>query len=446
VCVCVVPLLLLPSDSPPPAQLLPSVPSLPPPILLLLLDITATFSINQLGGLGGGLAVILAVVAVFVCARSSICYGDGRRTGLKDHEDGHTFHILRTSSFWCRSERLCCNLYDWRRTNTIEESSDRHTNILKVIVTDVFDVEKPVVFVKKFYPIQISFPIAVKMITTMKTKEFIAEMKVLCKVHHTNLLELIGYAASDDELFLIYEYAQKGSLGSHIHDPQSKDFGLAKLVGVANYVEAFATRVVGTFGYLAPEYLRDGLATTKSDVYAFGFLIFELISGKKALTRTETIMMKNSEKRSLASIQIVITLSNILLSSVEWEATLAGNSQVFSGLVQDEGIAEENEINLCLEAKTYTLVGMFLHSTNRESIGLFFEKLEDLANERINESNEMMDKVMTQMNDLYGLTEDECFNAMSVIARSALLIHIFDRLDEDGKVCMVQMVADGSVS
>nr|GEZ78968.1 LysM domain receptor-like kinase 3 [Tanacetum cinerariifolium] len=126
-------------------------------------------------------------------------------------------------------------------------------------------------------------------------------------------------------------------------------------------------------------YLRDGLATTKSDVYAFGFLIFELISGKKALTRTETIMMKNSEKRSLASI-------------------------------------------------------------------LFFEKLEDLANERINESNEMMDKVMTQMNDLYGLTEDECFNAMSVIARSALLIHIFDRLDEDGKVCMVQMVADGSVS
>nr|GEY02679.1 LysM domain receptor-like kinase 3 [Tanacetum cinerariifolium] len=58
--------------------------------------------------------------------------------------------------------------------------------------------------------------------TTMKTKEFIAEMKVLSKVHHTNLVELIGYGASDDELFLIYEYAQKGSLGSHIHDPQSK--------------------------------------------------------------------------------------------------------------------------------------------------------------------------------------------------------------------------------
>lgn len=35
-------------------------------------------------------------------------------------------------------------------------------------------------------------------------------------------VELIGYAASDDELFLIYEYAQKGSLGSHLHDPQNK--------------------------------------------------------------------------------------------------------------------------------------------------------------------------------------------------------------------------------
>nr|GEU67635.1 LysM domain receptor-like kinase 3 [Tanacetum cinerariifolium] len=425
-----------------------------------------------IGGLGGGLAVILAVVAVFVCARSSICYGDGRLNGLKDNEDGHKFHILRTSSFWRRSGRLCCKSDDWRRTNTIEESSDRHTNIPKVIATDVFDVEKPVVFAYEevlsctdffsetnllghgtygsvYYGLLREQEVAVKRMTAMKTKEFIAEMKVLCKVHHTNLVELIGYAASDDELFLIYEYAQKGSLGSHIHDPQSKghptlswimrvqialdtargleyihehtkphyvhrdikssnilldgafkakisDFGLAKLVGIANDVEASATRVVGTFGYLAPEYLRDGLATTKSDVYAFGVLLFELISGKEALTRTEAVVMKSSEKRSLASImlaalkhspdsmsmsglkdhidpnlldlfphdcvfkmatlakqcveedpilrpdmkQIVITLSHILLSSVEWEATLAGNSQVFSGLVQGVYIFE----------------------------------------------------------------------------------------------------------
>nr|GFA90432.1 LysM domain receptor-like kinase 3 [Tanacetum cinerariifolium] len=128
------------------------------------------------------------------------------------------------------------------------------------------------------------------------------------------------------------------------HSNKISDFGLVKLVGVDNDVEASTTRVVGRFGYFAPEYLMDGLATTKSDVYAFGVLLFELILGKEALTRTEDVMMKNSEKRSLASIEdpilrpdmkkIVITLLNILLSSVEWEATLAGNSQVFSGLVQ----------------------------------------------------------------------------------------------------------------
>ncbi|KAD2806215.1 hypothetical protein E3N88_39592 [Mikania micrantha] len=419
-----------------------------------------------IGGLGVGFALLIVVVALFVCLRSSICFQNAQRNHLKDPENeqvSHKFHILRSSSFWCGSGRLCCKSSDWEQT--IEASSDRHTNIPKVIGTDVFDVEKPVVFLYEeilsctdgfsesnllghgtygsvYYGLLREQEVAVKRMTATKTKEFIAEMKLLCKVHHTNLVELIGYAASDDELFLMYDYAQKGSLGSHLHDPQNKghptlswimrvqialdaargleyihehtkphyvhrdiktsnillddafkakisDFGLAKLVGMTNDGEASTTRVVGTFGYLAPEYLRDGLATTKSDVYAFGVVLFELISGKEAITRTEAVVKKNSERRSLASImlaalkhspdsmmsglkdhidpnlldlyphdcvfkmatlakqcveddpilrpdmkQIVISLSHILLSSVEWEATLAGNSQVFSGLVQ----------------------------------------------------------------------------------------------------------------
>lgn len=100
--------------------------------------------------------------------------------------------------------------------------------------------------------------VAIKRMTAMKTKEFIAEMKVLCKVHHSSLVEdkaarhyifyffipqsigfyfcnlfifilinfnkveLTGYAATNDELFLIYEYAHKGSLKNHLHDPQNK--------------------------------------------------------------------------------------------------------------------------------------------------------------------------------------------------------------------------------
>ncbi|KAE8657686.1 LysM domain receptor-like kinase 3 [Hibiscus syriacus] len=156
------------------------------------------------------------------------------------------------------------------------------------------------------------------------------------------------------------------------------DFGLSKLVG-KTHEEATTTKVVGTFGYLAPD---NGLASSKSDVYAFGVVLFEIISGKEAIIRTEGTTTKNIERRSLASImlaalrntpdsvsmsnmdyidpnmldlfphdcvfkvamlakqcvdedpivrpdmkEIVINLSQILLSSVEWEATLAGNNQ-----------------------------------------------------------------------------------------------------------------------
>ncbi|XP_071733493.1 lysM domain receptor-like kinase 3 [Rutidosis leptorrhynchoides] len=415
-----------------------------------------------IGSLTIGLALIVAVIGFFVCSRSSIIDDDTQGSHVKDSKIGkvsHKFHILRTTSYCCGS-----NSVDWR--DNIGESSDRHMNIPKVIGADMFDIEKPVVFLYEeifaatdgfsesnllghgmygvvYYGLLRDQEVAIKRMTETKTKEFMAEMKVLCRVHHSNLVELIGYATSDDELFLIYEYAQKGSLKSHLHDPQIKghptlswimrvqialdaargleyihehtkphyihrdiktsnilldaafkakisDFGLAKLVGRSNDGEASVTRVVGTYGYLAPEYLRDGLATAKSDVYAFGVILFEIISGKDAIIRTEGAVTKNSERRSLASVmlaalknisgststpslkdhidpnlmdlfphdcvfkmamlakqcveddpilrpdmkQVVISLSHILLSSIEWEATLAGNSQVFSGLVQ----------------------------------------------------------------------------------------------------------------
>lgn len=166
------------------------------------------------------------------------------------------------------------------------------------------------------------------------------------------------------------------------------DFGLAKLVGKTGEGESSVTKVVGTFGYLAPEYLRDGQATSKSDVYAFGVVLFELISGKEPIAKNKGLLPTAPERRSLISImlsalrsspnsshmnslkecidrnlmdlyphdclfkmamlakqcveedpilrpdmkQVVVTLSQILLSSMEWESSLAGNSQVFSGL------------------------------------------------------------------------------------------------------------------
>ncbi|KAK6264143.1 Serine-threonine/tyrosine-protein kinase [Theobroma cacao] len=420
-----------------------------------------------IGGFGVGLALIILSIVVCISLRSSSCFAESHGSLAKDPDgkSSHKFHILRKPSFCCGSGRYICGKSgNWNQTNG--EPSNQQITLPKALGTDVLDVEKPVIFTYEeilfstdgfsesnllghgtygsvYYGLLRDQEVAIKRMTATKTKEFMAEMKVLCKVHHANLVELIGYAASDNELFLIYEYAQKGSLRSHLHDPQNKghtplswimrvqialdaargleyihehtkthyvhrdikssnilldgsfrakisDFGLSKLVGKTSDEEATATKVVGTFGYLAPEYLSDGLASSKSDVYAFGVVLFETISGKEAIIRMEGTTVKNSERRSLASImlaalrntpdsmsmsnmkdyidpnmlnlyphdcvfkmamlakqcvdedpivrpdmkQVVINLSQILLSSVEWEATLAGNSQVFSGLVQ----------------------------------------------------------------------------------------------------------------
>ncbi|KAL5576913.1 hypothetical protein UlMin_018612 [Ulmus minor] len=419
------------------------------------------------GSLGLVLFLIVLSVVVYLSLRSLRCFSKEGRSHSKESEskNSYKFQILRKPSFCCASGRnICSKSGDWKQNNGEPES--HQITIPKALRADVFEIDKPVVFTYEeilsategfsdsnllgngtygtvFYGLLRDQEVAIKRMTATKTKEFMAEMKVLCKVHHTNLVELIGYAASDDELFLVYEYAQKGSLRSHLHDPQNKghtslswiirvqialdtargleyihehtkthyvhrdiktsnilldgsfrakisDFGLAKLVGKIGEGEATATKVVGTFGYLAPEYLSDGRATSKSDVYAFGVVLFEMISGKEAIIQTEGIVTKNPERRSLISVMlpilrnvpdstsmsnmrdyidpnmmdlyprdclfkmvmlaqqcvdedpvgrpdmkhVVISLSQILLSSVEWEATLAGNSQVFSGLVQ----------------------------------------------------------------------------------------------------------------
>ncbi|KAK9280586.1 hypothetical protein L1049_014280 [Liquidambar formosana] len=66
---------------------------------------------------------------------------------------------------------------------------------------------------------------------------------------------------------------------------QIADFGLVKLLEHSPEVGAAASRIVGTFGYLAPEYVRDGCVTTKSDVYSFGVVLMELLTGQPALSR-----------------------------------------------------------------------------------------------------------------------------------------------------------------
>ncbi|KAK1365421.1 putative serine/threonine-protein kinase NAK [Heracleum sosnowskyi] len=166
-------------------------------------------------------------------------------------------------------------------------------------------------------------------------KEWLAEINYLGQLSHPNLVKLIGYCLEDDHRLLVYEFMPKGSMENHLFrrgshfQPLSWGVrmkvalgaarGLAFLHGVDNQViyrdfktsnilldskfnaklsdfglardgptgdkSHVSTRVMGTYGYAAPEYLSTGHLTTKSDVYSFGVVLLEILSGKKAIDK-----------------------------------------------------------------------------------------------------------------------------------------------------------------
>ncbi|KAJ7942425.1 receptor-like protein kinase 2 [Quillaja saponaria] len=161
--------------------------------------------------------------------------------------------------------------------------------------------------------------------------QFHAEIKTLGRLRHPNLVTLIGYHASETEMFLIYNYLPGGNLEKFIQERPTRavdwrilhkialdiaralaylhdqcvprvlhrdvkpsnilldddfnaylsDFGLARLLGTS---ETHATTgVAGTFGYVAPEYALTCRVSDKADVYSYGVVLLELLSDKKAL-------------------------------------------------------------------------------------------------------------------------------------------------------------------
>lgn len=185
--------------------------------------------------------------------------------------------------------------------------------------------------------------VAIKRLTSggqQGDKEFLVEVEMLSRLHHRNLVKLVGYYSSRDssQNLLCYELVPNGSLEAWLHGPlgvncpldwdtrmkialdaarglaylhedsqpcvihrdfkasnillennfhaKVADFGLAKQApeGRANFL---STRVMGTFGYVAPEYAMTGHLLVKSDVYSYGVVLLELLTGRKPVDMSQ---------------------------------------------------------------------------------------------------------------------------------------------------------------
>ncbi|KAK3431876.1 hypothetical protein EUGRSUZ_E02984 [Eucalyptus grandis] len=135
--------------------------------------------------------------------------------------------------------------------------------------------------------------------------EFKNEVALVANLQHRNLVQLLGFCLEGEEKLLVYEFiisgVARGMLYLHedsrlriIHrdlkpsnilldgdmNPKISYFGMARVFGV-DQTWAKTNHIVGTFGYLSPEYAMRGQISAKSDVYSFGVLTLEIIGGKK---------------------------------------------------------------------------------------------------------------------------------------------------------------------
>ncbi|TKY53157.1 Receptor kinase TMK3 [Spatholobus suberectus] len=216
--------------------------------------------------------------------------------------------------------------------------------------------------------------------------EFQSEITVLSKVRHRHLVSLLGYSVEGNERILVYEYMPQGALSMHLFhwkslqlEPLSwkrrlnialdvargmeylhslahqifihrdlkssnillgddfrakvSDFGLVKLAPDGK--KSVVTRLAGTFGYLAPEYAVTGKVTTKADVFSFGVVLMELLTGLMALDedRPEESQylvswfwhIKSDKEKLMAAIDPALDIKEETFDSVSVIAELAGH-------------------------------------------------------------------------------------------------------------------------
>ncbi|KAG0502976.1 hypothetical protein HPP92_003048 [Vanilla planifolia] len=239
-------------------------------------------------------------------------------------------------------------------------------------------------------------------------REWLAEVIFLGQLTHPHLVKLIGYCCEDEQRLLVYEFMPRGSLENHLfrrislslpwgtrlkialgaamglaflHGAEKpviyrdfktsnilldsdftaklSDFGLAKM-GPEGEDTHVTTRVMGTQGYAAPEYVMTGHLTTKSDVYSFGVVLLELLTGRRSVDKSRP---KREEKL------------------VEWSKPYLSSGRKLR-CIMDKKLAGQYSVKGAKEAAALALRCVSPHPKDRPQMSQVVEILQALQNLR----------------------------------------------------------------
>ncbi|KAM0943872.1 putative protein kinase RLK-Pelle-DLSV family [Dioscorea sansibarensis] len=251
------------------------------------------------------------------------------------------FVLLAGARFWWQRRRVSKRIV--KRAPSVDEQEFRNTESLLIDLAPLRSATDKFPETNKlgeggFGPVYKGVlvdgqEIAVKRLSGASSQgllELMNEVVLVAKLQHRNLVRLLGSCLEEEEKLLVYEYLPNTSLDTILFDPvkckqldwtrrydiikginrglvylhedsrlgiihrdlkasnilldhdmnpKISDFGLAKLFGVDETQNT--SRIAGTYGYMAPEYVLHGLFSTKSDVYSYGVLVLEIITGKR---------------------------------------------------------------------------------------------------------------------------------------------------------------------